>query len=164
MSTGDQGKAFLFDDYFISDPLEWFAADYKAGLTTLEGYVLSGLGIYKGKIDTPDGPRVIGGMDQAILAERIGKKPRAIHDAVNRLVDKGLIKRYKKGKPGSYALYILFPNEPLPPTKEPNRNSGQTSKRPAQQYEVSTLTPPPRKRMPQVERKNTTTPRVVPMP
>lgn len=164
MSAGDLGKAFLWEDYFASDPLEWLAVKYKAGLTTLEGYVLSGLGTHKWTIETPDGQRIIGGMDQAILAERIGKKPRAIHDAVNRLVDKGLIKRYKKGKPGSYALYILFPNEPLPPIKEPNRNSGQTSKRPAQQCEGSTLNPPPRKRMPQVERKNTTTPRVVPMP
>lgn len=157
MSTGDQGKAFLFDDYFISDPLEWFAADYKAKCITLETYVLHGLGTHKWRIDTPDGPRIIGGMDQAILAERIGKKPGAIYDAVKRLKKKGLIHPYRPGKRGSYALYILRPNEPLPPIKESNKNSGQTSKRPAQQFEGSTLTPPPLGPAKKLQRKNART-------
>lgn len=157
MSTGDQGKAFQWGDYFASLPLEWLAEDCKAGRITVETYVLYELETHQWTIETSDGQRIIGGMDQATLAARIGRKPSAIYDAVKRLKKKGLIAPYKPGQRGSYALYILRPDSPLPLIKEPSKNRGRTSKRPAQQFEGSTLPPPPRKHMSQVQRKNART-------
>lgn len=85
-----EDKAAHEDDLIAGYPLEWMAAEYKAGLITLECYVLDGI---RGQwmINDSDGPRVVGGLSPEILASRIGKKPEDIYEAIGLLQEKGFI-------------------------------------------------------------------------